>query len=265
MPKSSEYKQIAIDKLMRGQYQPRQQFDDVQLLELAKAIESTKGLLQPIIVRELTADKYEIIAGERRWRAAMLAGLDSVSCIVRQCSDQEALEIAIIENISRCDLNPIEEAHAYQRLMNEFRYTHEQIAKSVGKSRAKITNSLRLLKLDHLVQAFLIEGGLSEGHGKILASLPYSLQTELAEMSMKQGWSVRKIEHEAKKRLNQKIIPGEERDANIQALEKALGEYLGCPVKIDCKNNYGKLEINFYNLEILDGVLAKMHFPKTMF
>lgn len=254
-----ELRQINIEQLVRGRFQPRQHFDDEKLKELAKAIKATNGLLQPIIVRTINNNKYEIIAGERRWRAAMLAGLDYVSCVIRQFNDQEALEAAIIENVSRSDLNPIEEAHAYQRLMCEFGYIHEEIAAIVGKSRPKITNCLRMLKLDQRVQQFLIGGLLMEGHGKILAGLPSNLQLETAKRAIKNNWSVRKIEREAKRLLTQKSKENS-KDTNIKVLERSLSDYIGCRVKINYQDSQGKLEINFHNLEILQGLFAKMGF-----
>jgi len=172
--------QVAIDLLVRGRYQPRQHFDPEKLQELADSIKSTGGLLQPIVARPLPNGQYEIVAGERRWRAAQLAGLLDVSCLVCPYTDEQALQAAIVENISRADLNPIEEAKAYQRLIDEFQYLHEEVAASIGKSRTVITNSLRLLKLDPRVQTLLIEEKLSEGHGKILAGLDSHLQYELA-------------------------------------------------------------------------------------
>ena len=193
--------QIGIDLLVRGKYQPRQHFDPIKLQELADSIKSTGGLLQPIVVRPIGANKYEIVAGERRWRAAQLAGLTDISCLVYPYSDEQTLQASIIENISRADLNPIEEAQAYQRLIDEFLYLHEEVAASVGKSRTAITNSLRLLKLDARVQKLLIMGDLSEGHGKILAGLPPHQQYELAERCVQKGWNVRKIEAEVKKLL----------------------------------------------------------------
>ncbi len=256
----SVLQQIPIDQLVRGRYQPRQHFDEGQLMELASAIKTTNGLLQPIVVRPVGSNSYEIIAGERRWRAAMLAGLDSVSCIIRDYSDQEALEAAIIENVSRADLNPIEEANAYQHLMTDFNYTHEEIAVAVGKSRATITNTLRMLKLDQRVQSLLIEGGLSEGHGKILAALPDYLQVELAERIVKQGWSVRKIEQEVKKRLGTSEAKDVSKDINIKALENALSDHVGCQVKINYESQQGTLAINFHNLDVLEGLFTKMGF-----
>lgn len=253
-------KEIDIDRLVRGRFQPRQQFDESALQELADAIKTTNGLLQPIVVRAIENDCYEIIAGERRWRAAMLAGFSTVSCLIKICSDIEAMEAALIENISRQDLNPIEEANAYQRLLDDFGYTHEQIAERVGKSRAKITNTLRMQKLDTRVQQFLIKGELSEGHGKILVGLPIKIQYDLAIRSIKNGWSVRRIEQEVKKLLSQDIVVAEEKDTNIKSLERALSEHVGCQVEIDVEENQGQLKINFHNLAVLEGLFSKMGF-----
>src|SRR6185312_1179687 len=193
--------QLSVDQLIRGKYQPRQHFDAEQLQELAESIKTTGGLLQPIVVRPLANGHYEIVAGERRWRAAQLAELTEVSCLVSHYTDEQALQAAVIENINRTDLNPIEEAHAYQRLIDEFHYLHEEVAAAVGKSRTSITNVLRLLKLDERVQALIISDRLSEGHGKILAGVPTLHQYALAEQSIQKNWSVRKIEAEAKKLL----------------------------------------------------------------
>src|SRR5579872_972310 len=191
--------QISIDLLIRGKYQPRRHFDPTQLQELADSIKTTGGLLQPIVVRPLGNNQYEIVAGERRWRAAQLAGLSEISCLVSQYTDEQALQASIIENINRADLNPIEEAQAYQRLIDEFAYVHDEVAAAVGKQRSSITNALRLLKLDVKIQDYLITGKLSEGHGKILASLTRLQQLELAERCIQKNWSVRKIELEARK------------------------------------------------------------------
>lgn len=254
-----QVRQIPIEQLVSGRFQPRQHFDESKLVELAEAIKTTQGLLQPIVVRLIDNDKYEIIAGERRWRAAMIAGLDTVMCLIRVSSDQEALEAAIIENISRTDLNPIEEAQAYQRLVDEFGYIHEEIAIAVGKSRVKVTNTLRILKLDARVQQFLIDGLLTEGHGKALAALSPKLQFDIAQKSVQQGWSVRKVELEVR-RAQSATSKNTDKDINIKSLEKDLADHIGCRVKIDCENTRGKLEISFHNLEILDGLFARMGF-----
>lgn len=260
--RKSTLQQIGIDCLVRGKYQPRQQFDPVKLQELADSILSTGGLLQPIVVRQLTDHKYEIVAGERRWRAAQLAGLSDLSCLVCTITDEQALQASIIENISRADLNPIEEALAYQRLIDEFDYLHEEVAASVGKSRTAITNSLRLLKLSPKVQHLLISGALSEGHGKILASLPIDQQVALAERSVSKGWNVRKIEIEAKK-LQQRAEPQEGKydDANIRHLEVALSEHIGNRVNIECEDRGGGyVRIRFNNIDELEGHFEKIGF-----
>ena len=253
--------QIAIDLLVRGKYQPRQHFDQEKLQELADSIKSTGGLLQPIVVRPLSSGKYEIVAGERRWRAAQLAGLGDVSCLVYPYSDEQALQASIVENISRADLNPIEEAQAYQRMIDEFHYLQEEVAASVGKSRVAITNSLRLLKLDPRVQSLLIKGQLSEGHGKILASLEPHQQIALAEQCVQKGWNVRKMEMEAKK-LQQTPTPDSPySDANLKRLEVALSEHIGNRVNIDYEERGGGyVRIRFNNVDELEGHFQRIGF-----
>lgn len=254
--------QIPIDLLVRGKYQPRQHFDPEKLRELADSIKSTGGLLQPIVVRPATGNQYEIVAGERRWRAAQLAGMGDVSCLVCQYTDEQALQAAIVENISRSDLNPIEEAQAYQRLIDEFQYLHEEVAASVGKSRTAITNSLRLLKLDARVQQLLITGQLSEGHGKILASLETNHQIELAERCIQKGWNVRKMEVEAKKiQLAVTATDGPFSDANLKRLETALSEHIGNRTQIDYEERGGGfVRIRFNNIDELEGHFNKLGF-----
>lgn len=256
--------QISIDLLVRGKYQPRQHFDKEKLQELADSIKSTEGLLQPIVVRPLRDGKYEIVAGERRWRAAQLVPLADVSCLVYPYSDEQALQASIIENISRADLNPIEEAQAYQRLIDEFHYLHEEVAASVGRSRAAITNSLRLLKLDAKVQNLLITGELSEGHGKILASLAPCEQIALAENCVQKGWNVRKLESEAKK-LQQAVYvtEGPYGDANIKYLEIALSEHIGNRVQVEYEDRGGGfIRIRFNNIDELEGHFDRIGFKQ---
>lgn len=255
--------QIAIDLLVRGKYQPRHHFDPEKLQELADSIKSTGGLLQPIVVRPLPNSRYEIVAGERRWRAAQLAGLSDVSCLVFPYTDEQALQASIVENISRADLNPIEEALAYQRLIDEFHYLHEEVAASVGKSRTAITNSLRLLKLDPKVQQLLITKQLSEGHGKILASLEPRQQIELAEKCVQKGWNVRKMEAEAKKLQMAAINPNEGpySDANLKHLEVSLSEHVGNRVQIESEERGGGyLRIRFNNVDELEGHFERFGF-----
>lgn len=254
--------QISIEQLVRGKYQPRQHFDPERLQELADSIKSTGGLVQPIVVRPTLNKQYEIVAGERRWRAAQLAGLSDISCLVCHYTDEQALQAAIIENISRTDLNPIEEAQAYQRLIDEFHYLHEEIAASVGKSRTAITNSLRLLKLAPMVQTHLINGALTEGHGKILASLSVAEQLALADRAIKRAWNVRKMEAEAKK-LQQTTSNNESpyADSNIKHLEIALSEHIGNKVQIECEDQGGGyMRIRFNNVDELEGHFDRIGF-----
>lgn len=273
MPKP-ELCRVPIEFVVPNPRQPRQYFDPEKLNELAEAIRSTGGLLQPIVVRMArqsntankslhhtpTSDKrYEIIAGERRWRACQLAGLDTIDCLVRHCSDEEMLEASIIENVSRADLNPIEEAKAYQRMIDEFGYVHDEIAAAIGKPRSNISNSLRLLKLDPNVQNWLINESLSAGHGKLLAALPENLQRQLGQNCISKGWSVRQLEKTIK--LLSKVSSLKEKaDPNVQALENTLSDHIGCKVKInfDKSSNQGHLTINFHNLDALSGFLKKI-------
>lgn len=255
-----ELQYIPVDKLARGKYQPRRQFDKIPLQELAESIKST-GIIQPIVVRpSAETGCYEIIAGERRWRAAQLAELNDVPCLINHYTDEQTAAVTTIENINRVDLNPIEEGKAYKQLMDEFGYIHEEIAAVVGKSRAKITNSLRLLKLEHTVQQWLIEGKLSEGHGKMLASLSEGLQLELARKTVSSGWNVRKLEQEVKRAQSNPASGRLEIDPNVRLLETALTEHIGCKVKIDSDERKGQLKIDFHNLDILEGIFQKMGF-----
>lgn len=252
--------QVSIELLVRGKYQPRQHFDPEKLQELADSIRSA-GLLQPIVVRPLPNHQYEIVAGERRWRAAQMAGLSDVSCLVCEYTDEQALQASIIENISRADLNPIEEAQAYQRLIDEFSYLHEEVAASVGKSRTAITNILRLLKLDTKVQQFLAEGKISEGHGKILAGLMPLQQIELANRCIEKGWNVRKMELEAKKIQLPANNSSPYSDANTKHLESALSEHVGNRVQIDYEEQGGGyVRIRFNNVDELEGHFDKIGF-----
>ncbi len=253
--------QVPVELLTRGVYQPRRHFDPTQLQELADSIKTTGGVLQPVVVRPLSDGKFEIVAGERRWRAAQLAGLSEISCLVSQYTDEQALQASIIENINRADLNPIEEAQAYQRLIDEFGYVHDEVAAAVGKSRTSVTNMLRLLKLDKQVQELLILGQLSEGHGKILAGVPLAKQRELAERCIQKGWSVRKIETEAKKLQHPDGNEGPYSDPNLKNLESALSEHVGNRVEINCEDRGGGyVKIRFNNIDELEGHFDRMGF-----
>lgn len=253
-------RQISLDLLIRGKYQPRRHFDPIQLQELADSIKSMQGLVQPIVVRPL-GDKYEIVAGERRWRAAQLAGLSEISCLISEYTDEQTLQAAIIENISRADLNPIEEAQAYQRLIDEFQYLHEEVAAAVGKPRTVISNMLRLLKLDARVQDFLISKQLSEGHGKILAGLPLNQQFPIAQQCVEKGWSVRKTESAAKKLQSTDDNEGPFSDPNLKHLETALSEHIGNSVKIEYEDRGGGfVKIRFSNIDELEGHFQRIGF-----
>ena len=257
-------KEIPIDLLIRGRYQPRRQFDLQALEELAQSMRAS-GLLQPLVVRPLNDSRYEIIAGERRWRAAQIAELETVICMVGDYSDEQAAEASAVENLVRVDLNPIEEAQAYKRMIDEFGYLHEEVAAAVSKSRSKVTNTLRLLKLPKKIQDYLIMGSLHEGHGKILAGLPEHLQNRLADKGVSGEWSVRQIEREAKKAQAFSTQKGKiiKADPNLQALKSDLSEYFGCRVEIDFNDGKGQLRIDFHDLEILEGLLEKMQFKQS--
>lgn len=251
---------IAIEQLQRGRYQPRQVFDQAQLQELADSIKSA-GLLQPLIIRPVASGGYEIIAGERRWRAAQLAGLTEVPCLVKNYTDEQALEASIIENVSRDDLNAIEEARAYKRLMDEFSYIHEEVAAAIGKSRAAISNTLRLLNLDEQIQDYIIQGKLSEGHGKAIASLKSDQQRYFANLAVKNAWSVRQMERKVKQSLSAKADV-DAKSVDVKRLEKTLSEQIGCPTTIDFSRGIGSMKIDFHDLEVLQGVLEKLGYKE---
>ena len=248
---------IPIECLQRGKYQPRNAFDEKTLQELANSI-AAQGLVQPLVVRAMGSEQYEIIAGERRWRAAQLAQLSVVPCLIKTYTDQEAAAIALIENIQRENLNPVEEALAYQRLINEFGYTHEALAEILGKTRTVITNRLRLLNLDTRVQEALKSGALSEGHGRVLAGLPTEQQYPLANQCIKNCWSVRKLEHVIKNNTSSHICKKPE--IHFRPMEKTISEQLGTEVKIEHVSNEkgGYLRIRYYNLDQFSGILSCM-------
>lgn len=256
MSHKSELKFIPVERVHRSPLQPRQSFDQELLNELAQSIRSS-GVIQPIIVRPMSDHQYEIIAGERRWRAAQLAELAEIPCLINHYSDDQALEVATIENVNRVDLNPIEEAKAYQRFIDQFDYIHEEVAAAVGKSRVKITNALRLLKLHQRCQDWLVEGKLSEGHGKVLAVIPPIEQVLLAEKIIARNWSVRRLEEEIKK-MQRYSVPTVRRDPNLLRLEQCLSDTVGCRSEIDFHDGIGQVKIDFQNLDVLQGILKKL-------
>ena len=233
--------------------QPRKDFDEQALSELADSI-ARHGLLQPIAVRAAAGGAYKIIAGERRWRAARLAGLSEVPVVIKDVTDAEAMELALIENLQREDLDPVEEAMGYRQLMERCELTQEQTAQKIGKSRSAIANSLRLLNLPDDVLAFLKEGKLSTGHAKVLLGLPdAALQTKAAEAVVGQNLNVRQTEALCKKLVNAEKPPKPQplRPALAGEVEYALREVLGSEVKVDYKNGQGSLTVHFYSDEQL--------------
>lgn len=255
---------IPITEIAPGPFQPRKAMDQSRLKDLARSIKE-KGVLQPIIVRR-TQKGYELVIGERRWRAAQIIGLKELPALVRESSDSEAMEIALIENLQREDLNPIEEALAYQRLLGDFNLTQEQIAKRVGKDRSSIANYLRLLRLPHTVKADLAAGALSMGHARALLTLPSTEEQEAARsLILTKGWSVRQAEtylkdRKIKLRLSASKKPGL-KDIFTRDLEENLQATLGTRVTIRRKGGRGKIEILFSSLEELDRILG--FFPST--
>ncbi|OAG28687.1 ParB/RepB/Spo0J family partition protein [Thermodesulfatator autotrophicus] len=249
-----------IEALRPSPYQPRLQ-KDKGLEELASSVKE-KGLLQPILAREITPGIYEIVAGERRFQAARLAGLEKVPVIVKELSPQEALELALIENLQREDLNPIEEARGYQRLMEEFGLTQEEVAQKVGKSRAAIANTLRLLKLPDYIQEDIFEERLSAGHARALLGLAENetLLKHVRDEVIKRGLSVRQTEELVKRlkagaRTKKREKP---KDPNLLALEQELAEVIGAKVKISWGGQKGKLVIEFHSSEQFENFLEKL-------
>jgi len=251
---------LAIDALQPGRYQPRTRMDPQALAELAESIK-VQGLMQPILTRPLGAGRYEILAGERRWRAARMAGLANVPVLVRDVPDRNALAIALIENLQREDLNPLEEAAGVKRLIEEFAMTHAEAAAAVGRSRVAITNALRLLELAPPVQELLREGKLDMGHARALLSLPALKQIELAREAVARELSVRQVEALVAG-LAKRPAPGARAatDRDVARLEEELSGQLGTTVKIQAgaKPGRGRLVIHYSTLDQLDGLLRKL-------
>ncbi|MGA6097785.1 ParB/RepB/Spo0J family partition protein [Stutzerimonas marianensis] len=253
-----ELHQLPVDLIQRGKYQPRRDIDPVTLEELAHSIR-TQGVMQPIVVRSIGGGRYEIIAGERRWRASQLAGLDRIPAIVREVTDEAAIAMALIENIQREDLNPIEEAVALQRLQQEFQLTQQQVADAVGKSRVTISNLLRLISLPDEIKTLLSHGDLEMGHARALLGLPAEQQVEGARHVVARGLTVRQTEALVRQWLNDKTPAKTETrdDPDIVRLEQKLAERLGSPVQIKHgRKGKGQLVIRYNSLDELQGVLA---------
>lgn len=254
--------ELPIHLLKPGRFQPRRHFDDIAHATLVTSVKE-KGVLEPILVRALdgSGENFEIIAGERRWRAAQAAGLHQVPVVVKELDDREALEVALVENLHRADLSPMEEAEAYSQLMKEFGHTQEGLAKAIGKSRSHVANTLRLLSLPASVQKMVLEGQLSAGHARTLVTA--SDPEALAERIIAKGLSVREAERLAKrpasksplKAVGEAVERAEGKDPNTVELEKSLSDRLGLKVVIDAKGDAGKLSVHYQTLEQLDDLL----------
>ncbi|PID33869.1 MAG: chromosome partitioning protein ParB [Thiotrichales bacterium] len=257
--KDSELKKLPIEKIRKGEYQPRLSIDPDALQELAESIKA-QGLVQPIVVRRLDGGEYELIAGERRWRASQIAGMHTIPAIVRDIPDQAAAAMSLIENIQREDLNPLEEAIAMSRLIADFGLTHQQTAESVGRSRAAVSNLLRLLDLEETTKELLDTGKLDMGHARALLALSGTEQVETAHLVATKELSVRDTEKLVKKiatpELDSKKKPPAKKALEVQKLEESLSQTLGAQVVIQYNNKgKGKLVVEYNNLDELDGIL----------
>ena len=247
-----------IDKLITGKYQPRSHMNQIALNELAESIKM-QGIMQPIVVRAVKDKKYEIVAGERRWRAAKLANLSEVPILIKDIPDESALAMALIENIQREDLNAIEEAKGIQRLIDEFGMTHESASQILGKSRTTVTNLLRLLNLSEHVQKALLEGKIEMGHARAMLSLAASEQVMVCQKVISNNLSVRDVEALIGQRSPAKRKIKKQKTADIVNFEENLSDKLGTSVKISHKSNgSGVLKINYSNLDQLDSILKKI-------
>lgn len=255
-------KEVSIEKLTQGKYQPRRYFDQDALEALASSIKA-QGIIQPIVVRTIQGqDQFEILAGERRWRASQLAGLKTVPVIFKEMTDQEALAVALIENIQRENLNPVETAMALKRLIEEFELTHQEAGDVIGKSRSSITNTLRLLELDGVVQEFLAEMKLDMGHARSLLALTKPKQIEVANRVVNEQLTVRETEQIVKAMMaGIKPAPKKavKKDQDVVNLERDLSEFLGAVTEIKNKKaGKGEVVIRYNSLEELDGILGKI-------
>ena len=249
---------IPLNKIKSNAEQPRKSFDNERIAELAESIKH-HGIIQPLILMKENED-YVIIAGERRWRAAKMAGLKEVPAIIMDITEKEVLEVSLIENIQRQDLNPIEEALAYKRLIDEFKLTQEELSKRIGKSRTTITNCMRLINLDDRVKEYIIEGVLSEGHGRTLLSInDGELQYTIAQKVIDEGLSVRELEKlikkvystDKKKKDNKEVND----ENNYKDIEEKLQSHFGTKIKLSYKKDKGKIEIEYYSEEDLQRIL----------
>ena len=253
------FRALPVDLIRRGKYQPRRIVEESALEELAQSVRA-RGIVQPIIVRPAGGGRFEIVAGERRWRAAQRAGLAEVPVIVRECSDREAAAVALIENIQREDLNPIEEAQGYRTLADEFGLTHQELAEAVGRSRPAVSNALRLLDLNDDVRALVERGDLDMGHARALLPLSGTAQSEAAAKVVRRGLSARATERLARSKAKDGRRPEPAaRDPDVTRLESDLGDRLGARVRIAHKaKGAGSITIHYASLDALDGILERI-------
>ncbi len=263
-PPKAGLEEIPIEFIQPGKYQPRTYFAEESIAELSDSIKA-QGVIQPIVLRPIGDDRYEIIAGERRWRAAQLAGIEKIPAVIRTVDDESALAMSLIENIQREDLNPLEEATALQRLIDDFQFTHQEVADAVGKSRSAVTNTLRLTQLAPPVAEMLVAGDLEMGHARALLTLEVNGQVAVAKQVVARGLNVRQTEElvraAGKTAGGAGVKPGQ--DADTRRLEQSLGQTLGQPVQIrHTKKGTGKLVISYSSLDELDGILSKMGYQE---
>lgn len=255
----SELRHLPVDLIQRGKYQPRTDMHEEALQELAESIK-VQGVMQPIVVRPIPGNRFEIIAGERRWRATQLAGLDTIPAVIRLVGDESAIAMALIENIQRENLNPIEEAMALKRLQEEFSLTQQEVAEAVGKSRTTVTNLMRLMSLNHDVRLLLERGDIEMGHAKALLGLQAEHQSDAAKTVAGKGLSVRQTESLVRRLLEQpqpRKTDTNRPDPDINRLQETLSERLGTRVEIQhSSKGSGKLTLKYNSLDELDGILS---------
>jgi ParB family chromosome partitioning protein len=262
---NGQLKYVPVELIQRGKYQPRRDLNQEALEELAASIRS-QGIMQPIVIRPISKDKYEIIAGERRWRASQLAGLDKIPAVIRDVPDEAAIAMALIENIQREDLNPLEEAVALKRLQDEFELTHQQVAEAVGKSRTAVTNLLRLIALDEEVKKLLEHGDIEMGHARAMLSLTNDRQRIVASEVVAKSLSVRQAEALVRRTIEEINKPAEQKiyhNPDLEKLERGISEKVGVPVMLQhSAKGKGKLVLKYNNLDELDGILHHLGYEQ---
>ena len=251
-------KEIELSSISAGRFQPRSNFNEQKLSELTDSIKN-HGVLSPILVRELGLNKFEVIAGERRLRASKQAGLETIPCLIDQKKDQDALESALIENLQREDLNAVEEARGYDRLKREFGLTQEEVAKSTGKARSTIANSLRLLSLPTSILEMLASGQIEKGHAKILASMDAKEALKTAQIILKNNLSVKELNLGSNQKNSSKKITKKQKDTDLLNIEQEMSESFGHKVEIDAKNKKsGRITISYNTSDELESIISKL-------